>query len=234
MKRTRAQLGLGVVVGTISLAMLGPGCAEGSTTDEDVVTSSKDASTNTNGSTTGTGADSGEIPFGTGIDASTPEDGSTSTTTGDGGPVDTCYDPKDVGGTEGLAKGLPDRTDCDGSQKAEGISNGAVDVDVFKFHGQDKFSVTGSCTTHAKADVQAKALEVCMFVQCDNKDVDFQGCKSGNEKTFGAMKGCCAATPATVEIDYTCNGSANDSATFYLRVSGSKDLCVPYTINYEM
>lgn len=233
MKRARVKVGVSPV-GFVFVAMFAAACADGSSEETPGDASSTSSSDSANTGNTGN-VDSGSIGFGEGIDASssTNNDGGT-TKPGDSGPVDTCYDPNDIGSSEGTAKALADRTDCDDPQKAEGVANGAVDVDFFAFHGQDKFSVTGGCTSHPKADVQAKSLELCMFVKCDNDEVDFQGCKSGTAKTSASgFKGCCAATPGTVEIDYTCNGTSNDSAKFFMRVSGTKDICVQYSINYD-
>lgn len=236
MKRARVKVGVSVL-GALVVATLASACADGSVDEEGAVstaTSSADASNTGDNTGIGSGNDSGAIDFGEGIDASSGSSDGSATPPKDSGPVDTCYDPNDIGSSEGTAKSLPDRTDCDSAQKAESVSNGAVDVDFFAFHGQDKFSVTGGCTSHPKADVQAKSLELCMFVKCDNDDVDFQGCKSGTAKTSASgFKGCCASTPGTVEIDYTCNGTANDSAKFFMRVSGTKDACVQYSINYD-
>ena len=114
-----------------------------------------------------------------------------------------------------------------------GVANGILDKDFYKFLGTDNFGF--GCVVGATAGTTAAELEVCMFVKCKTGDTDFQGCTKGTQATSDiGMKGCCANSPGTVELDYNCTGTTDESGDFYMRVKARVDKCIPYTLSYGL
>jgi hypothetical protein len=145
---------------------------------------------------------------------------------------DQCIDKDDPGGSETLAKKLPDIDDCDSSAtNVKGVMNGAVDVDYYSVHAADTFF----CVVGPHVSSTAKGLEVCVFVKCDNSGATtISGCGGGVAKTSEiGDPGCCFATPGSTDISLNCSG-INDSATLFMRVSqNGGDLCEPYELDYH-
>lgn len=170
--------------------------------------------------------DSGSSGDNDGGSSGLPDGGSSS-----GGPV--CNDTDDAGGSEAAAKGLPAVSDCDAQVTKSGVANGILDKDFYKFLGTDNFGF--GCVVGATAGTTAAELEVCMFVKCKTGDTDFQGCTKGTQATSDiGMKGCCANSPGTVELDYNCTGTTDESGDFYMRVKARVDKCIPYTLSYGL
>ncbi len=186
--------------------------------------------------TTPSGGDPPPPPFDASFDES--DAGSTTTPPMQSSPPpsggDRCVDTNDAGGSEALAQKLPDTDDCDGAGGTiKGVMNGAVDVDFYEFHVKDSFF----CEANPHFQTSAEALEVCVFVKCDNSGTTtIKGCGSGAPKTSAiGDPGCCFATPGTMDFGYGCSGFIDpDSATFFVKVSQpAGDKCEPYSISYH-
>lgn len=145
---------------------------------------------------------------------------------------DQCIDKDDPGGSETLAKKLPDIDDCDSSAtNVKGVMNGPIDVDFYQVHAADTFG----CVVGPHVSSTAKGLEICVFVKCDNNGAtSVSGCGNGAPKTSDiGDPGCCFATPGSVDISLSCSG-INDSASLFFKVSqNGGDKCEPYEIDYH-
>lgn len=154
-------------------------------------------------------------------------------------PGDQCLDGADPGGTAPTAKVVADIDDCDssgpgygGHPPLTGVINGKSDVDVYKFTGNDTFG----CSVGPVLVSPTSNLEVCMFVSCNKGTTNFKGCTGGAQSTSDiGNPGCCVATPGQVQLDYSCGGftQTDDTATFFVRVKETADLCLPYQLAYH-
>jgi hypothetical protein len=144
---------------------------------------------------------------------------------------DECIDKDDVGSSENVAKKLATIDDHDSSGgHITGVMNGPVDVDFYKFEGDDTWTGTVDPTVSSGTT----GLEVCMFVACMNGPVDFKGCSGGTMKNSDiGNPGCCVATPGTTTLDYNCVGTTSESANVFIRVKQVADKCLPYSLDYH-
>lgn len=167
------------------------------------------------------------------FEASFPgDDGGTDQDSGPDGSGPPCNDPNDVGGSEPSAKdlGTISDTDSDGSSFT-GVVKGAVDVDFYKFTGTDGYgAVVDPTLTSASSGV-----EMCMYVAClAGTGVDLKSCTGGAKATSGiGNPGCCFTAPGATTLDYDCAGSTSESATVFIRVKQTGNLCLPYTASYH-
>jgi hypothetical protein len=147
---------------------------------------------------------------------------------------DQCLDPNDPGGSENVAKQLPETDDCDNAFKTvNGVANGSVDVDVYKLSGTDKTF----CNVDADFNSSTAGLELCVYARCKNSTANaVTGCSAGTAKTnSNGLKGCCATTPGKAIPTWDCSGiTDDDSADFVIsvkQVNGEK--CLPYKLQYH-
>ncbi len=147
---------------------------------------------------------------------------------------DQCLDPDDPGGSETLAKALPNTDDCDNAFKTvNGVANGTVDLDFYKLSGQDK----SFCNVDADFESPTPGLELCVYAKCKNSTANaVTGCAAGTPKTNATgMKGCCAGTPGKAIPEWDCSGlTDDDSADFFISVKQTAgDKCLPYKLQYH-
>jgi hypothetical protein len=158
-----------------------------------------------------------------------PDSGSDDPTPDGGG--DTCVDNGDPGGTQNLAKALPDTDDAQNSPKTvTGVLNGPLDVDFYKFHVAD----TSGHLVEADIKTVTSGIELCVYVKCLNGTTTYSGCTGGVESTSDiGTKGCCATGPSTATPGWDCSGiTDNDSADVVIRVKQTQNKCTPYSFSY--
>jgi hypothetical protein len=154
-------------------------------------------------------------------------------------PGDQCLDGEDPGATAPAARVLPDLDDCDssgpgygGHPPITGVMNGADDVDLYKFVGKDTFG----CNVGPVLVSPTSGLEVCMFVACSKGSTNFKKCTGGAQTTSDiGDPGCCVTTPAETQLDFSCGGftQTDDTATFFIRVKQTANLCLPYQFAFH-
>lgn len=171
------------------------------------------------------------------FDASFPDDGGTppddggGTPTNDGGGGLTCNDPNDVPGTEPFAKDLGTITDKDADgASVTGVVKGSTDVDFYKVVGTDTLGYVIDPTLTSSSS----GVEMCMFLVCAAGTMDFQGCSGGSQATSAiGNPGCCFTAPGTTTLNYNCKGTANDTATAFIRMKQTGNLCLNYSASYH-
>lgn len=154
-------------------------------------------------------------------------------------PGDQCIDNDDPGSSENTAVALPNIDDCDSSGAGfgknppiVGVMKGAVDVDFYKFAGED----TARCKVDPMVVSPTSGLEICMFVSCMKGETKFKGCTGGVEAVSDiGNPGCCVATPGETKLDFSCGGltQVNTSANVFVRVKQITDQCTPYQFAYH-
>lgn len=105
-----------------------------------------------------------------------------------------------------------DLTDCDDSGGTmTGTLAGGGDVDVWAWSATD----TLGCVVHPTVSSD-DVLRLCMFAQCVSGGS--ATCREGYPSEFDGVPGCCQNTPGVVDLDLSCDGSADD-ATLWVRVA---------------
>jgi hypothetical protein len=147
--------------------------------------------------------------------------------TPDGG--DTCVDKDDPGGSENVAKALPDTDDSQNSPiSVKGILNGPVDVDFYKLKVADlSFHLL-------QPDLQTptSGIEMCVFVKCPSgaSSVTCSAPAVAKKSDIGT-DGCCGTGPSSVTPGWNCPGT-NDSAELFIRIRQTANACLPYSFSY--
>jgi hypothetical protein len=147
----------------------------------------------------------------------------------------TCVDPNDTGGSENTAKALTSIDDCDvNGSTINGVVNGAVDVDFYKFDGSD----TTGCSVNPTLSTTSVGVELCMFASCLNGNIDFKSCTGGTQTALGPKVGCCITATTTAEVSttlkYNCLDTLSESASIFIRarqVGGAA--CLTYSAKYH-
>jgi hypothetical protein len=154
-------------------------------------------------------------------------------------PAPVCVDNDDAGGTENLAKKLPDTDDCNGDMLSlKGTLKSAVDVDMYKLAATDKGrNGFGWCNLDTVFQNETANAEMCVFMKCKDTTKDaVSGCAKGTEKTNDlGMKGCCVSGAGQALPTWDCDGGIdNDSADIFIRMRQlNGDRCLPYTAKYR-
>jgi hypothetical protein len=225
--RTRAKnVGASVLLGLAFAAWLGCATSNGDPTGDDTTgvptdttPTSKPTSTHPEFEASFPGDDGGADPDG----------GSTDPDSGSGL---TCNDPNDVGGSEPSAKNLGTITDNDSDGSSfSGVVNGAADIDFYRFTGTDTFGYSVDPTLTSASS----GVEMCMYVAClGGSGIDFQGCTGGAQATSGiGNPGCCFTAPGSTTLSFNCLSTSDESATVFMRVKQTGNLCLPYTASYH-
>ncbi|MDB4933557.1 MAG: hypothetical protein JWP87_529 [Labilithrix sp.] len=146
------------------------------------------------------------------------------------GGGDTCVDNGDPGGAENVAKMLPNTDDAQNTAiSVSGVVNGAVDVDFYKLHVEDK----SFHLLQPDLEATSSGVEMCVFVRCDTTGASGVTCSAPAvaKKSDLGTDGCCATGPAKVTPGWDCN-STTDSATLFIRIKQTVDKCEPYSFSY--
>jgi hypothetical protein len=150
------------------------------------------------------------------------------------GPVATCTDTvPEPGALERDALQLEAIDDCDGDGgKIHGVSNGTLDVDMYKFRGND----TPLCRIDPLATNHTPGIRLCMFAQCVAGATNVSACTTGTRATSRTgLPGCCIDYPGDLAFAFDCGGSFDDTADYYLRVDQpDSNKCLPYDVSYSL
>jgi len=130
--------------------------------------------------------------------------------------------------TEANAFDLGAIGDCDGDGSTlEGVLAGALDVDWYKYHGDDGLCVVDPTRTLVTQD----HLRICKFAQCDNEPPTVTCPPSAvSALSDDGRPGCCSDQGFDMGLD--CAGT-NDSATIYIRLDKPDPACVAYTLGWH-
>lgn len=143
-----------------------------------------------------------------------------------------CADPDDIGGEDSPFK-LPSITDKDVTppHKLSGIISSKSDVDVYTYVGND---ASGSIIDF-RATTTAANLEICAFIKCVKGTTSINACSKGAAaKNADGNPGCCDAT--SIAFDWNCKGllQIDDSANMFIRVKPKVEMCMPYSVEYNL
>jgi len=162
-----------------------------------------------------------------------PEDAGVGPAPDGGNDLSGCPDPGDPGGPEPTAKQLPDTDDCDSSRgSVQGITRGIADVDMYRATFTDK----STCRVDPELELDGAGLEFCVFVQCkvNGAGTDVKSCGGGVKKDSAiGLHGCCAGSPAQMNIDWNCTGTIDEQSDIYFRVTPTANVCQRYTLRYK-
>jgi len=176
-----------------------------------------------------TGAGGQDNTTGTGGTADTTTSSSTTSDT----PTDTgtTCSQKDLEPNDAVPIDFGAITDCDDDAvEAKGTFGDGSDHDWYELDEAD----TPGCATNPTFSLDAPVeAEICAFFSCDDGDTAIT-CPSGSTEEIMKSKGleypgCCVVGAKRAPL-VNCNGTTDDSAHTWVRVTSSVASCIDYTL----